>query len=229
MSEEAAELFELDKNKIYFGSTDKLQGWIDGGDQNQAIDRVRQMLKNYLELDNVSFLFGSGSSIHLGAVAIRNFPLEVEAYIKQKDEKLHKSLITISKKIQSKWLADSKEKVNSETKILTEDNGWTYLIEEGIIRDTQSNEIVVELERILNYLIAYNYVLEEDKSKERTDKAKELILAIKEGLFSVVDVDNRVIPKVLIDKKSKHSSEQQNAHAKLLEGDNNYCQSTSLY
>lgn len=44
------------------------------------------MLKNYLKLNNISFLFGSSTSIHLGAVAIRNFPIELEVYIKEKDK-----------------------------------------------------------------------------------------------------------------------------------------------
>lgn len=74
--------FDPIKNKVLFGSTDKLIDWIaEGIDQRKVIDKIRLMLKNYLELDNVSFLFGSGTSIHLGAVAIRNFPLEVEEYI----------------------------------------------------------------------------------------------------------------------------------------------------
>ncbi|MGN8071581.1 hypothetical protein [Mucilaginibacter sp. 22184] len=81
------DFFDPDKNKIYFGSTDKLSDWISEiSDQGKIIEKVKLMLKNYLELDNVSFLFGSGSSIHLGAVAIRNFPIEVEAYITEKDK-----------------------------------------------------------------------------------------------------------------------------------------------
>ena len=74
--------FDPTKNKVFFGNSDKLADWItESIDQAKIIDKIKLMLKNYLELDNVSFLFGSGTSIHLGAVAIRNFPLEVESYI----------------------------------------------------------------------------------------------------------------------------------------------------
>ena len=49
--------YDQAKNKIYFGNTDKLNDWtIENLDQGKIIDKIRLMLKNYLELDNVSFL-----------------------------------------------------------------------------------------------------------------------------------------------------------------------------
>lgn len=39
------------------------------------------MLKNYLELDNVNFLFGTGSSIIIGARSIQSIPLAIEETI----------------------------------------------------------------------------------------------------------------------------------------------------
>ena len=80
------EFFESTKNKIFFGNTNKLSEWVSDNDQGKIIDKIKLMIKNYLELDNVSFLFGSGTSIHLGAVAIRNFPYEVEKYIVEKNK-----------------------------------------------------------------------------------------------------------------------------------------------
>src|SRR5690554_7677964 len=129
------QLFDLAKNNIYVGSTDKLPEWSANGDeQGKAIEKVKLMLKNYLELDNVSFLFGSGSSIHLGAVAIRNFPVEVETFIKDKSgtgvnqiEGLYEEFITAIKALQAKWLSDSSSKIKKnegDDEILTEDNGW---------------------------------------------------------------------------------------------------------
>ena len=74
--------FESGNNKIYFGSENKLQTWEnDSLNESQIIQKVKLMLKNYLELHNVSFLFGTGTSIHLGAASIRNFPFEVEQYV----------------------------------------------------------------------------------------------------------------------------------------------------
>src|SRR5690606_8838242 len=170
------QLFDQAKNNIYVGSTDKLPEWSDKG-QAKAVEKVKLMLKNYLELDNVSFLFGSGSSIHLGAVAIRNFPVEVEEYIKAKNAEpgnkgIYEELISAAKKIQAKFLAELRpetepeaeengeiptqgtstpapqEEAANDTETFADKNGWTYLIEDDIIRDSQSKEIAIEFERI---------------------------------------------------------------------------------
>lgn len=46
-----------DKNKVFIGASDKLSEWNSNGKEEQdVIDKVRMMLKSYLELDNVSFL-----------------------------------------------------------------------------------------------------------------------------------------------------------------------------
>ena len=226
-------IFDKDRNKIYVGSTDKLPEW--SSDENgelKALEKVKLMLKNYLELDNVSFLFGSGSSIHLGAVAIRNFPTEVEDFIKDKSgdgedkvEGLYKEFIDTIKKLQAKWLSESADKIadNEDGKsILTESNGWTYIVDETIIRDSGSKEIATEFEKILNYLIARDYILDEDSSVVRADKIKEVIIAIKEGLFLVCDVEKRKTPQRLIDNKKKSDFAQQKKHGEHLEGDNKY-------
>ena len=90
--------FDIEKNSIFIGNVDKLKEWMsNGGDHEKTIERVRLLLKNYLELDNVSFLFGSGSSIHLGAVAIRNFPVEIEDHIKAKSSDEYGLFIEIVK------------------------------------------------------------------------------------------------------------------------------------
>lgn len=44
--------FDPSKNKVLFGSTDKLADWIADLDQWTIIDKIKSMLKNYLELDN---------------------------------------------------------------------------------------------------------------------------------------------------------------------------------
>lgn len=224
------DIFEEDKNSIYIGNSDKLEEWSKDS-QQKAVDKVKLMLKNYLELDNVSFLFGSGSSIHIGAVAIRNFPVEVEDHIKNqtgneegKINGLYDEFTDTIKELQAEWLSKSNDKIQEQDgkQILTEDNGWTYEVSDDIIRDTVSNEIAVEFERVLNYLIARDYVLDEKSYEDRTDKLKDLIISIKEGLFSVCDVEKRDVPQALIDRKKGSDFEQQKQHGKLLEGNNKY-------
>lgn len=244
------QLFNQNNNKIYVGSTDKLPEWSTNG-ETKVIEKVKLMLKNYLELDNVSFLFGSGSSIHLGAAAIRNFPVEVEEFIKAKNtevgnEGIYGELITAVKKIQSKFISELRPQTEPSTsengdatpqeidkptpqkeatqvnKFFIDNNGWTYIIEDDIARDSQSKEIATEFERILNYLIAQDYILDEHTGEKRTDKIKALIISIKEGLFSVCDVEIRETPDWLVKAKNESEFEQQKHHASLLKKENKY-------
>jgi len=179
---EKNELFDK-KDKVFVGNTDKLAEWLKTDDHNQekTLERIKLLIKNYLELDNVSFLFGSGSSIHLGAVSIRNFPVEVEDYIKTTDEEISSEFTKTIKHLQ-----------NIET-------------DDDIIRD--GADIKIEYEKVLNYLIAKDFTLDEENT-ERTDKTKELIIAIKEGLFSVCNIDNRKIPTTVLRKIIKQSKKE---------------------
>lgn len=168
------DIFNADENKVFIGNKNKLSEWLENNnDHSKAIERIRLLLKNYLELDNVSFLFGSGSSIHLGAVSIRNFPAEVEEYIKGKDIELGIEFESIIRKLQ--YL------------------DWS----QSLVRNKDSNDIEIEYETVLNYLIAKDFTLEQE-STNRSDKIKELIVAIKEGLFKVCNVDSRDIPEWLL-------------------------------
>jgi len=169
-------LFDSKENKVFVGNTDKLAEWLetDGYNHEKVLERIKLLIKNYLELDNVSFLFGSGSSIHLGAVSIRNFPVEVEQYINTKGEGISTEFTNTIKHLQNIGAKDD------------------------IIRD--GTDIKIEYEKVLNYLIAKDFTLDEENA-ERTDKIKELIIAIKEGLFSVCNINNRDIPKDKIKKE----------------------------
>jgi SIR2-like domain len=203
-------------NKIYFGSTDKLSDWTaEISDQAKIIDKIRLMLKNYLELDNVSFLFGSGTSIHLGAVAIRNFPIEVEEYIIKK--KLQQELYLTIEELQAELVEDKSDK-----EVFKDSKGWEFVVDESIVRDNESKEIALEYEKVLNYLIAKEFVLNENKSIKRDDKISELIVAIKEGLFQVCDLENRKVSQTVIDKKKNSSFEKAKEQGLLLETRSKY-------
>lgn len=220
--------FELDKNKVFIGNIDKLSGWCpDEEDQSKAIEKVRLLLKNYLELDNVSFLFGSGSSIHLGAVAIRNFPKEVEDHIVKSTaipgyEDVYVEFLDVLKKLQAGFYNDIILDVDFKTDTYTDERGWKYIVKDSTIRDFHSGDLYVEFEKVLNYLIALDYVYAQQTEAPRTDKINILIKLIKEGLFLVCDVDTRDVPKDIIYRKKNSDFELQKHHAKLLEGSNKY-------
>lgn len=85
-------------NHIYIGNTDKLLPWLghtptkeddtliaDDGTKKVVV-KVKELIKNYLQLDNVNFLFGTGSSIHLGAASIQNIPEQAEKDINNSED-----------------------------------------------------------------------------------------------------------------------------------------------
>ena len=218
--------FDPTRNKVLFGSTDKLADWIaEDLDQGKIIDKIKLMLKNYLELDNVSFLFGSGTSIHLGAVAIRNFPLEVENYIKEQDPEgtgIYNHFVFVIKQLQGDVLKFGKEHLIPDTQTFEDERKWKFEITDDIVRDIESKEIAIEYEKVLNYLIAMDFVFSEDKSKARTDKYAELITTIKEGLFNVCNLENRPVSQTIIDRKKASQFTKEKAQGELLESKSKY-------
>lgn len=218
--------FEPTKNKVLFGNTDKLADWVvENLDQGKIIDKIKLMLKNYLELDNVSFLFGSGTSIHLGAVAIRNFPLEVETYVKEQDAiiaGIHDHFVFVIKQLQGNFLKYGKAHLIPDTQTFENERKWKFEIVDNIVRDIESKEIVIEYEKVLNFLIAMDFVFSEDKSKPRTDKYAELIIAIKEGLFNVCNLENRPVSKTVIHRKKVSQFAKDKAQGELLETRSKY-------
>src|SRR5690606_3721678 len=74
--------------------------------------------------------------------------------------------------------------------------------------------IACEFEKVLNYLNAKDYILDEDKSKKRTDQIKELIKEIKKGLFQVCDIKGR--SGKLPDEYKEHNEDKYYFHKKFL-------------
>jgi hypothetical protein len=223
------ELFDSAQNKIFFGSHNKLDEWLsDDSNQAKAIDRIKLMLKNYLELDNVSFLFGTGTSLHLGAVSIRNFPNEVKRYIKIKEKEIsgiYKEFISTVNVLQNELHEYGLENQIEGEDILCflNEQGWKYSIfTDGTVRDSDSKEIVIEYEKVLNYLIAKDFILDQEQSSDRKDHIKELIKTIKEGLFLVCDVDKRDVPQGIIERKKESPFENKRQQGELLEKPNKY-------
>ncbi len=218
--------FEQAKNKVFFGNTEKLNDWlVKSPEQVKIIDKIKLMLKNYLELDNVSFLFGSGTSIHLGAVAIRNFPIEVETYINEKEADMpgiSDYFVSVIKELQGAILKYGEAHLIPNTQTFEDGRNWKFEIKDGIVRDIESKEIAIEYEKVLNYLIAMDFVFNENKSKLRTDKSAELITAIKEGLFNVCNLEKRLVSKRIIDKKKASPFPKDQAQGKLLESQSKY-------
>ncbi|QEK13142.1 hypothetical protein FQB35_12900 [Crassaminicella thermophila] len=149
----------------------KTKGYEDKQEEFKKItDKIRLYLKNYLQLDNVSFLFGAGSSIHLGSISIRQIPKQIE------------------------------DKINEDTNIKKLFNNLIKQFSAvDIVSRTKDEEINIPLEQFLNYLLGLKFVLEKSKKVHICDELKEkediekldmLIKIIKQELFKLCDLDS---------------------------------------
>lgn len=203
-------------NNIYIGGTNVLLDWgnvpNDLSDlaekdiakiRSSVVERVQKLFRDYLELDNVSFLFGTGSSIHLGAASIQNIPLSVEKEIDGNDD----ADIPTDFKNYIKKLQANKIDGRKKGEVVTDANGWNYAFdgdyycncdvkEEEVDGKKQKvvdeyGEIDVPLETLLNYLIANLYVAEAEQDDNKVKRLQKLIAAIKKAMFNLCDVHLR--------------------------------------
>lgn len=160
---------DISKNNVFIEGKDYLPDW---EADNRSEYKIMMILKSYLELDNVSFLFGAGSSINLGSVSIANVPKDIEERIKDttiiggNPLDLYNEFISIIKQLQNK---DPEER-------------------------TSKGEIKYSLELFLNYLVACEYISDINPNAIRHKYIKELIKVIKEVLFKLCDLEKLPLP-----------------------------------
>lgn len=206
----------IEDNNIYIGGTNVLPEWGKYPDdvkslsekelkekRSNVIERIQKMFRDYLELDNVSFLFGTGSSIHLGAASIQSIPLAVEDDILDgKDKKIASDFKDYVQKIQKNITKDLEK-----NKVMTDSYGWKYVYDGEYYRNcvveektekgkkieivAEDKEIEVPLESLLNYLIANLYVAEAEQGDDKSTRLNNLISAIKKSMFNLCDVHQR--------------------------------------
>lgn len=156
--------------------------------------KIRLELKNYLELNNVSFLFGTGSSMILNSVSIRDIPEKIEDKIKE-DDNLYKFFVFLIKNYQK----DMKDyKIDSQWIVRKCKSGvYRYCNEytdEGKIKYKLYN-IATPMEQFLDYLLGLKYIsgyskIELDGLTVELEKLDELINKIKKELFILCDLEN---------------------------------------
>jgi hypothetical protein len=164
--------------------------------------KIKLFLKKYLLLDNVNFLFGTGSSIHLGAESIQEIPKQISDKI-EKNNNIKELFENLKKKYEKRLLLDIKEKIEKRNDCLIWENKINNLEEElknklkefkienekvnlkeiivkNKLDDSEKEEIYklgveVKLEDFLNYLYALKYLMEQSEdliSKEEIDLEK---------------------------------------------------------
>ena len=154
--------------------------------------KIKLFLKKYLLLDNVNFLFGTGSSIHLGAESIQEIPKQIIKKIQENND-IKELFENLKNKYEERKLlsSDIKEKIQKgndcliwenkidnleeelknklkKFKIEKEKVNLKEIIEENKLTDSEKEKIYklgieVKLEDFLNYLYALKYLMEQSK------------------------------------------------------------------
>ena len=201
-------------NHIFIGKEDKLNNWAGHKDvdrdelteeeMGKLTKKVKELIKNYLQLDNVNFLFGTGSSIHLGAASIQNIPSETEKYILDlEDEDLKNDFKSYVEKLQDNMM---KKYTPVKDVKFQDDRNWDLIYDGTYIRDYKDivipegeedspekhyGEVLVMFESLLNYLTAITYQKDAEHDENGANRVRKLIDALKCSLFSICDVHNR--------------------------------------
>lgn len=202
-------------NHIFIGKEDKLNNWAGHKDvdRNELTEeemgkltkKVKELIKNYLQLDNVNFLFGTGSSIHLGAASIQNIPSETEKYIMDlEDEDLKNDFKSYVERLQNNMM---KKYTPVKDVKFQDDRNWDLIYDGTYIRDYKDivipegeedspekhyGEVLVMFESLLNYLTAITYQKDAEHDEDGGNRVRKLIEALKGSLFLICDVHNRI-------------------------------------
>lgn len=173
-------------------------------------EKIQMYLKKYLLLDNVNFLFGAGSSIHLGAETIRTIPKQVESAIigdlKGVFEILKEKYIEKFKDKNDYFVwENTREKLSEEIKNKLKDikvkddkfnlkEALNLLSEEEEKKELLKKSVEVTLENFLNYLMATKYLLENSEGlildgNLTYKNVNRLINTIKKAMFKMCDID----------------------------------------
>lgn len=203
---------DLTKNHVYVGNIDKALEWsgfkdgdtssINDEHKKRLVFQVRDRIKNYLQLDNVSFLFGTGSSIHLGAAGIQNIPRRIENDILRSESgevrEDFKKYVTV---LQRPLLNSCRPEKDKKFKDDKDGRKWDLIYDGTYIRNyeeadetdkanktTHYGEILLQFEQLLNYLTALLFQHEAEKDDAGSKRIQNLITALKKSLFGICDV-----------------------------------------
>lgn len=204
-------------NHIYIGNTDRLLSWsghtqkddddttFSNEERDKAVTKVKELIKNYLQLDNMNFLFGTGASIHLGAAIIQNIPAQAEKDIgKSTDDGLKEDF----KKYVCQLQNSLKDQYHPEVDVpFSDDRKWNLIYDGTYIRNYESNvtltegavgepkthysEILVMFKTLLNYLATISYQKDAENNKKEVLRVRNLISSLKSTHFKIYDVQER--------------------------------------
>lgn len=188
-----AETTNLNPDKVYVGGVNKLDEWI-----HDPASKVRALLKNYLELDNVSFLFGAGSSINLGSISIAGIPPQI---------------ITA---IADTLIAKEEKKENVDGVLFQEFKKIVgYLKPEAKVE--KDKWVSYPVESLLDYLTALSFIHSKNPDILDLNNIEELIKVIKKTLFELCDLHTLPLSdKISEDVKNVLSKNRYHFHERFV-------------
>ena len=225
--------FKIRKNHVYVGNTDKALEWsglqlVDDTteateeEKNKLVTKVRERIKNYLQLDHVNFLFGTGSSIHLGAASIQNIPLQVEKDIEEsQDDELKEDFKKCIQALQAPLFDQYSPETDKEFEDVRK---WKLISDGTFIRNFKKDEdvngkhyddILLPFELLLNYLTAMLFQREAEKNEAESKRLQKLINTLKESLFRICDVHERTTNAKDLNATSIEPATSQYLHVQL--------------
>ena len=136
---------EKKSNNCFFVGEER---WI----ETEKIDKdkkskIKLFLKKYLLLDNVNFLFGTGSSIHLGAESIQGIPKQISEKIEKNDD-VNNLFKKLKEKYEDRKFLDVKEEIEKGNDCLIWENKINDL-EEGLKSKLKMKLIFITIDGVL--------------------------------------------------------------------------------
>ena len=208
-----------------------------GGDdwvENKRIDnkdksKIKLFLKKYLLLDNVNFLFGTGSSIHLGAESIQAIPKQVSEKIEKNDDvkNLFKKL---KEKYEDRKFLDIKEEIKKgndffiwedkvlkpiidkifdnlkeKLKIFEEDEIKKIKLKKDIEEELKKNSKNIDSKDIIKTIFANDNIKKYNINLDEVDEILKSItknLKIELELLNLINEDNKInLKEIAINEK----------------------------
>lgn len=128
--------------------------------------KIKLFFKKYLLLDNVNFLFGTGSSIHLGAESIQEIPKQISDKI-EKNNNIKELFESLKEKYEKKLQLDIKEKIEAGNDYLVWENKIDDLKEKlkNKLKTIKKENEKVNLKEIIKEIIKENDLNVTDKEK----------------------------------------------------------------
>ena len=209
--------------------------------ENEKIDKdkkskIKLFLKKYLLLDNVNFLFGTGSSIHLGAESIQGIPKQISEKI-EKNDNVNNLFKRLKEKYEDRKFLDIKEEIKKgndffiwedkvlnpiidkifdnlkeKLKISEEDEIKKIKFKKDIEEELKENSKNIDSKDIIKTIFANDNIKKYNINLDEVDEILKNItknIKIKLDLLNLINEDNKINLKEIVRNKNFNDDEKE--------------------